>query len=181
MSPPPGPAGAGVAVGRVLSPYGIAGLLKVLPLTDFPERCTDLKEVTCELGGAGRICVVERAALYGRFWLIKFAGIDTREKAAALSGAYMLISPGERAALPAGSYYYDQLIGLKVYNTAGECLGQLKDVVPGAAHDLYLIRGMKPEEKEFLLPAVKAFVLEIDLGEGRIIAEPPAGLMDLER
>lgn len=176
-----GSAGPGVAVGRVVAPHGTAGLLKVLPSTDFPERCYDLKEVTCELRGTRRLVTVERAALHGRFWLIKFAGIDTREEAAALRGAWILIRPEERVILPAGSYYYDQLIGLKVYNTAGECLGQIKDIIPGAAHDLYLVRRDEPDEKEFLLPAVKAFVLEIDLSGGRIIAEPPAGLMELER
>ncbi|HPU01575.1 MAG: 16S rRNA processing protein RimM [Firmicutes bacterium] len=169
----------GVAVGRVLAPYGTAGLVKVLPTTDFPERCHDLKEVACELHGAIRRFTVERASLYGRFWLIKFAGIETREQAAALRGAWVLIRPEERVALPAGSYYYDQIIGLEVYNAAGERLGRVKDVIPGAAHDFYLVRREAPGETEFLLPAVKAFVREIDLAGGRIVADPPEGLMEL--
>lgn len=176
----PGTGKPGVAVGRVLAPHGTAGLLKVLPTTDFPERCYDLKEVACELRGAVRRFAVEEASLYGRFWLIKFAGIDTREEAAALRGAWILIRPEERVVLPAGSYYYDQLIGLKVYNTAGECLGQVINIIPGAAHDFYLIKRELPGEKEFLLPAVKAMVREIDLSGGRIIADPPEGLMELE-
>lgn len=175
-----GSAESAVAVGRILAPHGTAGLLKVLPLTDFPERCRDLEEVTCELGGASRLLTVERAALHGRFWLIKFSGLETREEAAALRGAWIFIGADERVALPAGSYYYDQLIGLKVYNRAGECLGEVEDIVPGAAHDLYRIRPARPEAKGFLLPAVKAFVLKIDLAAGRITAEPPAGLIDLE-
>ncbi len=180
MSRERGPMDSGVTVGRILTPHGTAGLLKVLPLTDFPERCHELKEVTCELGGARRLLTVERAALHGRFWLIKFSGIGTREEAAVLRGAWILIGADERVPLPAGSYYYDQLIGLKVYNRAGECLGEVEDIVPGAAHDLYRIRRAPPDTRSFLLPAVKAFVLEIDLAAGRITAEPPAGLVDLE-
>lgn len=168
-----------IAVGRVLAPHGIAGLLKVLPHTDFPERCDDLEEVTCELRGRRKRLMVERAALHGRFWLIKFAGIDSREEAATLRGAWLLIRPEERVTLPAGSYYYDQLIGLMVYNTAGECLGQIREIVPGAAHDHYLIRRDDPDKREFLLPAVKEFVLEIDPSGGRIVAEPPEGLLEL--
>ncbi len=171
---------SGVAVGRILAPHGTAGLLKVLPLTDFPGRCRELKEVTCKLDSARRILTVERAALHGRFWLIKFSGIDARDEAAALRGALILINAGDRVALPAGSYYYDQLIGLKVYNRAGECLGEVEDIIPGAAHDLYLVRRAMPDKKSFLLPAVKAFVQEIDLAAGMITAEPPPGLMDLE-
>ncbi|MGB4182639.1 MAG: ribosome maturation factor RimM, partial [Dethiobacteria bacterium] len=169
----------GIAVGRVLMPHGVAGLLKTLPLTDFPERCKDLQEVTCELRGRRRQLTVERATLYGRFWLIKFAGINSREEAAALRGAWVLIRPEERVPLPAGSYYYDQLIGLMVYNTAGECLGQLHEIIAGVAHDHYLIREVDPDNREFLLPAVKEFVLEIDLAGGKIIAEPPPGLPEL--
>lgn len=169
----------GVAVGKILAPHGVAGLLKTLPLTDFPERCEELAEIACDLNGRRRWLTVERATLHGRFWLIKFAGIDSREEAAALRGGWILIRPEERVTLPAGRYYYDQLIGLMVYNTAGECLGQLRKIIPGAAHDHYLIRGAGPDKKEFLLPAVKEFVLEIDLSGGRIVAEPPAGLLEL--
>lgn len=181
MSRGAGPGEHLAAVGRILSPHGIAGLLKVLPLTDYPDRCRDLKEVACELRGIRSTVMVERATLHGRYWLIKFEGIDTREEAAALRGALILIRTDERVPLPDGSYYHDQLIGLKLYNTEGECLGQVKDIVPGAAHDHYLIGRDAPGEKDFLLPAVKAFILEIDLSGGRIIAEPPAGLMELER
>ena len=105
----------------------------------------------------------------------------SREEAAALRGSVILIRPEERVRLPEGSYYYDQLVGLKVYNRAGECLGQIDDIVPGAAHDHYFIRDIETGGKGFLLPAVKAFILEIDLSGGRIIAEPPPGLMELER
>lgn len=180
MSKGEGSMESGVAVGRILAPHGTAGLLKVLPLTDFPGRCRELKEVTCELDGSRRLLTVERAALHGRFWLIKFSDIDTREGAVALRGALILINADERVALPAGSYYYDQLIGLKVYNRAEECLGQVEEIIPGPGHDLYLVRRPLPEVNSFLLPAVKAFVLDIDPAAGRITAEPPPGLMDLE-
>lgn len=170
---------AGIAVGRILSPHGVAGLLKVLPLTDFPGRYEQLSEVVCELDGRRRRLTVERASLHGKFWHIKFTGIDSREDAAVLRDGLILIRPEERVTLPDGRYYYDQLIGLMVYNTAGECLGQLWEVIPGAAHDHYLVRSKGPDQIEFLLPAVREFVLEIDLSGGKIVAEPPAGLLEL--
>ncbi len=173
------PGSTGIAVGRILGAHGVAGYLKALPLTDFPERCKQLAEVLVQLDGHSKKLKVERAALHGRFWLIKFAGIENREEAAALRNGWIMIRPEERVALPGGSYYHDQLIGLMVYNTAGECLGRLQEITPGAAHDHYLIREPGAGKKEFLLPAVKEFVLEIDLSAKRIIAEPPAGLLEL--
>jgi ribosomal 30S subunit maturation factor RimM len=58
-------------------------------------------------------------------------------------------------------------------------LGQLHEIIAGVAHDHYLIREVDPDNREFLLPAVKEFVLEIDLAGGKIIAEPPPGLPEL--
>lgn len=168
----------GIAVGRIMAPHGVAGFLKALPLTDFPERCARLTEVSVELSDGRRPLTVEKAALHGRFWLIKFAGIENREDAAALRGGCILIRPEERVSLPEGCYYHDQLIGLMVYNTSGECLGELREIAPGAAHDHYLIRE-EGAAGEFMLPAVKEFVLEIDLPGGKIIVDPPAGLLEL--
>lgn len=169
----------GVAVGRVMSPHGVGGFLKTLPLTDFPERCAALTGVVWELKGVTRALTVEQATPYGQLWLMKFAGIDSREEASALQGGWLLIPPEERMALPPGRYYHDQLVGLMVYNMAGECLGRLEGVIPGAAHDHYLVRGAGTDGKEFLLPAVREFVLEIDLPGGRIVVRPPEGLLEL--
>ncbi len=171
--------GPEIAVGRIAGPHGVAGLLKAIPLTDFPERCQELTEVVCDLNGRRQRLTVERAALHGRFWLVKFAGIDSREEAASLRGGVILIRPEERMPLPAGRYYFDQIIGLMVYNIAGEQLGLVREVIPGAAHDHYLVQSSDPGKKEFLLPAVKEFILEIDLLGGRITAELPAGLLEL--
>jgi 16S rRNA processing protein RimM len=169
----------GIAVGRILAPHGVAGFLKAQPLTDFPERCERLTEVVVELKSSRRSLTVEKAALHGRLWLIKFDEIGSREEAAALRGGCILIPPEERVPLPTGYYYYDQLVGLMVYNTGGECLGQLQEIIPGAAHDLYLVQGEGLSPKEFLLPAVKEFILKIDLPGGKIIADPPEGLLEL--
>ena len=173
------PADSAIAVGRILGAHGVAGYLKVQPLTDFPERCKKLARVLVQLERHSKELNVERAALHGRFWRIKFAGIENREEAAALRGGIIMISPEERVPLPRGSYYHDQLIGLMVYNSSGEKLGRLDKVLPGAAHDHYLIGEAGSDKKEFLLPAVKEFVLEIDLAGKKLIADPPAGLLEL--
>lgn len=179
MSDVTGSGGPVIAVGRIAGPHGVAGLLKIIPLTDFPERCQELTEVICELNSRRQRFTVERAALHGRFWLMKFSSIDNREAAASLQGGLILIPPEERVPLPVGRYYFDQIIGLLVYNTAGEQLGLVREIIPGAAHDHYLIQSSAPNKKEFLLPAVKEFILEIDLLGGRIVAELPAGLLEL--
>lgn len=165
-----------VAIGQVLSPHGVAGITRVYPYTDYPGRCHALKHVTLELHGKRGRLTVEKASIYGRFWLIKFVGVDTREQAGRLTGGILFISKLERPSLPEGSYYFDQIEGLEVYTARGELLGKIVEVVSTGGHDLYRVNC---NGKEILLPAVKQFVKQIDPFAGRMVVELPEGLTEL--
>lgn len=168
-----------VAIGQILSPHGVAGLLKVFPYTDYPERCRKLDRVTLELNGKRDRLKVERASLYGRFWLLKFSGVDNREQAGRLTGGVLLIQKAERVTLPEGHYFFDQIEGLQVYTGVGELLGEVAEVIPSGGHDLYRVRRKSGQGQEFLLPAVKQFIKQIDLAAGRMVVELPEGLTEL--
>jgi 16S rRNA processing protein RimM len=67
-----------------------------------------------------------------------------------------------RAKLPRGRYYVHDVVGLRVVDQQGTELGTLREVLKLPAHDVYVVaRG----EKEFMIPAVKEFVLEINPAE----------------
>lgn len=168
-------------IGKLLSPHGVAGLVKVLPYSDFPERCRELRRVTVELDGRQSRMTVEKAAVYGRFWLLKLQGVDTREQAARLSGGLLQIPLAERVPLPEGRYYFDQIIGLQVVTAGGKHLGEITDVISTGGHELYVIRqtaGGGDPSGELLLPAVHRFVKEIDLAGGQMVVELPEGLAE---
>jgi 16S rRNA processing protein RimM len=171
-----------VAIGQILSPHGVAGMSKVFPYTDYPERCHDLKQVTLELNGSRSRLTVENASIYGRFWLFKFKGVDSREQAGRLTGGMLFIPRDQRMTLPEGSYFFDQITGLKVYTVDGEQLGEIAEVISTGGHDLYVLKqqtaGGAPDKK-ILLPAVRSFIKQIDLSTGRMIVELPEGLTDL--
>lgn len=174
----------GVAIiGKILAPHGLDGAVKVYPYTDFPDRYRDLDEVTVALGDEQIRIGVEKATLSGRFWLIKLTGVGDRDAAERLRDGLLQIPLSSRVPLPEGRYYFDQLVGLKVFTSAGELLGRVTGIIVTGGHDLYVVRplGLPAEEqaKDFLLPAVKEFIREIDPGRGRIVADPPEGLLDL--
>lgn len=170
-----------VTLGKILSPHGTAGLVKVFPYSDFPERCRLLREVTVDKEGKRRRMAVESASVHGRFWLLKLEGVDRREDAAALGGALLLIRPEERVPLPAGRYYFDEVIGLRVFSVQGEPLGRVKEIISTGGHDVYVVQGEAEEAgaREILLPAVKEFIKEIDPAKGRMVVQIPAGLAGL--
>ena len=67
-------------------------------------------------------------------------------------------------ALSKDEYYVSDLIGLSVLSEKGEKLGMLSDVLKTAANDVYVVKG----EREILIPAVKEYVLSIDLEKGEM-------------
>ncbi|MDW7739897.1 MAG: ribosome maturation factor RimM [Bacillota bacterium] len=167
------------AIGKILSPHGTGGLLKVYPYSDFPERLKLLTEVTLVLDARTYHLVVEKGALYGRFWLIKFKGIDTREEAQTLNGSLIMIPLDQRIALPEGSFYHDQLVGLRVYNMEEELLGVITDIIATGGHDVYLVSRKKPGKKDLLIPGVKKIIRQVDLENLKMIVELPEGLLEI--
>lgn len=163
-----------VSIGKVLSPFGLKGEVKVLPFTLTLARCEELQNVWTNRGNLE----VETGRVHGRIWVLKFAGINSREEAEQLKEEELFIPGEERKTLPPGHYYHDQLIGLEVYSEVGRRLGIIKEILSSGGHDIYIVR-KDAGAGEILIPAVKAIVKKIDLPGGRIIIDPPDGLLDL--
>jgi len=171
-----------ICIGKILSPHGVKGELKVLPYTDFPERYRYLKRIRIQKTTEGkesiRIFDVEGIRPQKDIWLLKLNDINTREIAQELRGKYLYILSEERMPLPEDTYYYDQIIGLNVYTVEGIYLGKVKDILPTGGQDTYLVID-EINNKQYLIPAVKSFLPEINLTEGRMTVDPPEGLLDL--
>ncbi len=168
-----------VAVGKVLSPHGVGGQVKVYPYSDFPERVTLLKEVDLVSESGRESITVEKGVLYGRFWLIKFAGINSREEVAKLCGNLIVIARDDRLPLPEDSFYHDQLVGLEIYDTSGAFIGEIIDIITTGGHDLFLVEQKDNANRQVLIPAVKQFIIEVNPNKKTVIVELPDGLLDL--
>jgi 16S rRNA processing protein RimM len=154
-----------VTIGTIVGPHGIRGEVKVRLDTDFPERFEELDEVWVEFpSGKGRMIGIQSARFHREGFLLKFAGIDDRTTAEDLRGAELRIGSDERKALEAGQFYIHDLIGLDVFTSEGEHLGRLTEVLQGVANDIYVTpKGM--------IPALKQFVKDVDLGARKMIVE----------
>ena len=157
-------------IGEITSPQGLRGEVRVFPHTDFPERFNELHEVGLQQGEAPvRVVKIEATHVLGRRIILKLAGVETRDAADALRGAHLVIPRSQAAQLGEDEYFYHQLIGLEVVTTAGESLGPITDIWPTGANDVY-------ETPLALIPAVKAFIREIDLDHGRMVVVAQPGL-----
>ncbi|HEY8464941.1 MAG TPA: ribosome maturation factor RimM [Bacillota bacterium] len=165
-----------IAIGEVIKAQGIKGELKVIPLTDNLERFGQIRRVFLQ-GPADDLkeLYIQNYRLFRQYVILKFEGIDDLTAAAALGRGYLLIPRAERPSLPAGRYYYDEIIGLKVFTVSGEFLGEVEQILATGANDVYCVRKLS---RQVLVPALKSVVRQINLEEGRMEVDLPAGLME---
>jgi 16S rRNA processing protein RimM len=164
-----------VGLGRVSGAHGIRGAVKVRP--DAEATTTD-PEVFIALGevwiGGVNYQLLDAAPLKTQV-ILKMAGLETRNQAEALVGLEVLGDRRRFPPLPEGEYYWFQVMGLPVKNAAdGALLGYLEEIIPTPAHDVYVVR---QGDREVLLPAVEDVIVDINLEEGIIKADPPEGLL----
>ena len=138
-----------------------------------PETFTALGEI---LVGEERF-VVRKASRGRKHVLLGLGGVDSQEQAEALVGREVQGESWRFPELPPGEYYWFQVLGLPVVHAGnGEVLGQLAEIWPTGAHDVFVGR---QGTREVLLPAVEEVIQEINLQEGCLKVWPPDGLLDL--
>jgi 16S rRNA processing protein RimM len=149
-------------VGQVTAAHGVDGAVKVYPLTDFADRFD--RGATVLLEGERRVVEWSRPDPSGL--VVKLRGIDNRTMAELFRGCYLELP--EEAARPAGEgrYYHHQLVGLTVWTSSGESLGQVAEVLERPANDVWVSRHGSVEH---LIPAIRDAVVLVDLDGGRIV------------
>jgi 16S rRNA processing protein RimM len=172
--PPPRPTEPRfIAVGRVLRPHGVRGELRVEILTDYPERLHAHRVLY--LGVEGTPHPVEGVRLHRGAALIKLAGCDDRNAAEGLRGQLVQIPYEAAVPLEDGEYYDFQILGIEVVTDAGECLGQVVEVLDTGANDVFVVRGARGD---VLIPAIEDVVRELDLSAQRMVVTILPGLLD---
>ncbi|MEU6784276.1 ribosome maturation factor RimM [Nonomuraea angiospora] len=164
-----------LVVGRIGRPHGVRGEVSVEVRTDDPElRFAVGTSLATDPAGKGPLVVAGRRWHKG-FLLLTLEGVTDRDVAEELRGTMLVIDSAEVAPLDDPDEFHDhQLIGLTVETAAGEPVGEITDVLHHG-QDLLVVRRVGADE--VLIPFVKALVPEIDLEGGRLVVDPPEGLL----
>ena len=149
-----------VVIGKAGAPHGLRGEVRVIPLTDFPERFESLREVFI----GERVFHVEHVHYHRQFVLLTLAECTSREAAAKLTGELLRVAREDAAPLAEGEFYTFDIIGLAVLDMAGERLGEVTNVLKTGSNDVYVVKN--PDGSELLVPALKNVVREIDIAGG---------------
>ena len=161
-----------IKLGQVTAPVGIKGEIRVYPYLE-QTRFSDIK----------RMCVedlppaeVQKLRADKAMLVIKLSGIDDRNTAETLRGKILYLPEGDDLDLGEDTYYVDELVGMTVIEENGSSVGTLKSVITRPAQDLYEIEA---GTKSFLLPAVKEFILKVDIQSRKITVHLPEGITEL--
>jgi 16S rRNA processing protein RimM len=177
------PAAVLCAVATGLRLRGAGGRLSATLVPGGIDQLGGRSEVIVgRLGGPpGQRLQIESVQTYGRRLAIKFRGIDDPNAAEALVGLDLLLPEDGLAALPEGSFYVHELVGMQVRTLDGRELGTVRRVDDtGAAAPLLAVapRPDAPEAEELLVPAARSICVAIDRDTRTITVDPPEGLLE---
>ncbi len=164
-----------LSIGKILKPHGIRGEVKVLPLTDFPQRFDLLSHIQV-LTRDHRILnlTIQKVRYEKNFVYLKFKEYTSPDQVKDLRGGLLKIKRSEAVDLPEGQYLYFDIIGLSVRTEAGQELGVVEDIFSTGSNDVYVV---KSQNKEHLIPATTEIIKKIDLAEKVLIIHPLEGLL----
>jgi len=163
-----------VCVGAIGGSFGVKGEVRLKSFCAEPEAIADYAPLTTEDGATAFSVKITGPIKNGL--AARLGGVQTKEQADALKGVRLYAPRARLPALPDDEYYHADLIGLTVLDTGGTELGRVKAVLNHGADDLLEVH-LPGSSKTFLLPFTLACVPTVDLAGGRIIADPPEGLL----
>ena len=145
-----------IKAGEIVTTHGVRGEVKVLPWLDSPEDLCDFDR--CRIGG--KDYVLEQCRVQKTCNLVKLSGVDTMEAAQALRGSVIELY---REDISDEVIFADELKDVEVYED-GACIGKIVNVLDYPGNSVYVVKG----EYEYMIPAVKQFVLSTDLDANRM-------------
>jgi 16S rRNA processing protein RimM len=172
-----------IMLARVARPRGNRGEVLAEPLSSRPDAFSGPRQVMLFAGGhpqgEGRPVLLESAWWHQGRLVLKFAGIDSISDAEAMRGAAVCVPASERAELPSGEYYQDDLVGFDVVErSTGRSLGRVSGWRECGGPPLVVVDA---PEAELLIPFAASICVAIEPDRRRIVVDLPEGLKEVNR
>lgn len=160
-----------IAIASVKAPNGLKGKMWITPYGEIFNRYENLI-----IGRSGKPLKLLSCEKRRKGYVIALEGITDVSRVEQIKGETLYIRSEWLPETEKDEYYWCDLIGLRVVDTMGNVLGELVNIFPTGAHDVYVVN----EVKQYLIPAVKDVVKEISVKEGVIVVDASflMGLLD---
>ena len=168
-----------IKIGKIVNAVALRGEVKVYSYSDRKERYEELKEILIEEKKGLKAYEIQGVRYQKNIVILKLKGVDDRNAAEALKERDIYITEADLPELPDDTFYVRDLMGCSVTDgRTGAKLGTIKEVLQGAAQDLYVIT--LENGKEMMIPAVAEFVKHVDMTERTVTVELIPGFLDDE-
>lgn len=156
-----------MVIGQIVGEFGLKGMVKVVPMTDFPERFEPGNTVFV-LDTPYEILDLQ---VHKSQFRLKLKGITKVEQAEALKWESVCVTADDRPELFEDEFYAADLEGLDLVLENGKVIGKVDRIIASPAQDLILCG-------EHMIPMVREFVRKVDVKKGQIVIRPIPGLID---
>lgn len=163
-----------LTVARIGRAHGLRGEVALDVRTDDPQSRLAVGTVLdTDPAERGPLTVTGARGQQGR-WFVTFAEAPDRTAAEGLRGVQLVVE----AAADEGdedAWYPHELAGMRAEHVDGRLVGEVIGLEHLPAHDMLILR--EPDGSRTLVPFVRAIVPVVDVPGGRVVLDPPGGLL----
>ena len=163
-----------VCVAAFSSAHGVSGAIRLKSYTENPDDVAQYGDLQSEDGSLTYELEVVSHTGKGEL-IVKVEGVSSRDEAELLKGERLYVSRTELPEAGDEEFYHADLIGLTVKTVSGKTLGTVRAVFDFGAGDMLEI--LPKEGTIIMVPFTKAIVPIVDIEKGRIVVDPPEGLI----
>jgi len=158
-------------LGKITTAFGIKGWVKVYSYTEPMTNILEYPIWHIRKNGQWQEFKVLQGKPQGKGLVASLQGITDRDLALSLHQCEVGVPEEALPELEEDEHYWFQLIGLKVVNTDGVVLGQVKELFDsGGGNQVLTVTPCEGsiDKQQRLLPFVDQYILEVDL-DGSVI------------
>lgn len=168
-----------IKIGKIVNAVALRGEVKVYSYAGSKERYEELAEILVEEKKGLKAYEIEGVRYQKNIVILKLKGVNDRNAAEALKERDIYMNEEDLPELPEDTFYVRDLMGCEVrIGKTGAVIGTIREVLQGAAQDIYVIT--LKNGKEAMIPAVAEFIKDVDMEARTVTVELIPGFIDDE-
>lgn len=149
-----------VCLGKITSAHGVRGLVKIFPFGEDPSLIETLGPCYTSESGSETLTIHLKNPMGNKVYLAEVEGIASREDVATVKGTKLFVDKDKLPEIEDdGTFYYEDLVGLKAVNEDGKELGKVIAVENFGAGELLEVR--LKSGQDVLIPFTDEYVPEV--------------------
>ena len=163
-----------ICVGLLGSARGLKGELRVKSFTADAKALAEYGTLTDESGS--KAFELKVTGKHKEQLVVRIKGVEDRNAAEALNGQKLYVSRDQLPETEEDEYYFSDLAGLDAELTDGSSFGTVVEANDFGGGPFLEVKA--PGHGNVLVPFTKAAVPLVDLNAGRVVIDPPEGLLE---